>query len=122
MRDPKLADDHTPVSAVTLDALQRLDPGGNLFPAVAQLMANCPLRTAEDIRASISSLSIEHVCSVVHGRDCVTVSLGVATVYPEPGVASNSLIDAADKALYNAKRAGRDQTMADGSGAPTRPC
>src|SRR6266545_4331729 len=52
LRDSSLADDHTPVSLVTVDALQRLDPNRDTFGYVAQLMANCPLRTAEDIRAS----------------------------------------------------------------------
>jgi CMP-N-acetylneuraminic acid synthetase len=52
LRASKLADDFTPVSAVTLDALNRLDPEGSRFAHVAQLMANCPLRSAEDIRAS----------------------------------------------------------------------
>ncbi len=52
VRPATLADDHTPVSAVTLDALQRLDPEGAAFDHVAQLMPNCPLRTAEDVRLS----------------------------------------------------------------------
>jgi CMP-N-acetylneuraminic acid synthetase len=52
LRDASLADDYTPVSLVTLEALQKLDPVGKIYCFVAQLMANCPLRTAEDIRAS----------------------------------------------------------------------
>ena len=52
VRDAALADDHTPVSSVTVDTLQRLDPDGNIFAHVAQLMANCPLRTSDDIRES----------------------------------------------------------------------
>jgi CMP-N-acetylneuraminic acid synthetase len=52
LRDSALADDFTPISAVTLDALERVDPHGSRFDHIAQLMANCPLRTAEDIRAS----------------------------------------------------------------------
>lgn len=52
VRDAGLADDHTPVSLVTLDALDRLDPCGRAVHAVAQLMANCPLRTADDVRRS----------------------------------------------------------------------
>lgn len=55
LRSAHLADDHTPVSDVTVDALERLDPAGDLYVAVAQLMPNCPLRTAEDIRESHSS-------------------------------------------------------------------
>jgi CMP-N-acetylneuraminic acid synthetase len=52
LRAEALADDYTPVSRVTLDALLRLDPRGGRFECVAQLMPNCPLRTAEDVRAS----------------------------------------------------------------------
>jgi N-acylneuraminate cytidylyltransferase len=50
LRDAGLADDQTPVSAATVDALQRL--GADSFEHVAQLMPNCPLRIAEDIRSS----------------------------------------------------------------------
>lgn len=50
LRDAALADDQTPVSAATVDALEQL--GTDAFEHVAQLMANCPLRTAEDIQAS----------------------------------------------------------------------
>lgn len=52
LRDEALADDFTPVSAATADALQRLDPSGTNFAAVAQLMPCCPLRTAHDVEAS----------------------------------------------------------------------
>lgn len=51
-RDASLADDYTPVSLVTLDALKRLDPDRKIFYYVAQLMANCPLRTTADIKDS----------------------------------------------------------------------
>jgi pseudaminic acid cytidylyltransferase len=52
LRSAELSDDVTPVSAVTADALERLDLDGSRYGVVAQLMANCPLRTAEDIAAS----------------------------------------------------------------------
>jgi N-acylneuraminate cytidylyltransferase len=52
MRAASLADDQTPVSAATCDALERLDPSGTRYDMVAQLMPNCPLRTAADIVAS----------------------------------------------------------------------
>ncbi|HEU4761600.1 MAG TPA: acylneuraminate cytidylyltransferase family protein [Gemmatimonadales bacterium] len=51
LRDAALADDQTHVSAVTLDALVRVDTARSIA-AVAQLLPNCPLRTAEDIRSS----------------------------------------------------------------------
>ena len=49
MRDESLADDFTPVSAVTVDVLERLDPGGKKFRDICQLMPNCPLRNAGDV-------------------------------------------------------------------------
>jgi pseudaminic acid cytidylyltransferase len=52
LREANIADDHTPVSLVTLDALERLDPDGTKYRHIAQVMPNCPLRTAEDIRES----------------------------------------------------------------------
>lgn len=52
VRDSSLADDYTPVSTVTLDALNRLDHQASIYSNVCQLMANCPLRTAQDIRDS----------------------------------------------------------------------
>lgn len=52
MRDAALSDDIVPVSAATVDALERLDPNGDSVAAVCQLMPNCPLRTASDVVAS----------------------------------------------------------------------
>jgi pseudaminic acid cytidylyltransferase len=52
LRDETLADDFTPVSSVTADMLCRLDPIGDKFDSVAQLMPNCPLRTANDVSDS----------------------------------------------------------------------
>jgi N-acylneuraminate cytidylyltransferase len=54
LRAAVLADDGTHVSAVTADALCRLDPDRR-FSAVAQLMPNCPLRHADDVRASFAA-------------------------------------------------------------------
>lgn len=52
LRSAHLSDDITPVSAVTVDALEKLDPAGHLYEYVAQLMPNCPLRTCQDVIAS----------------------------------------------------------------------
>jgi pseudaminic acid cytidylyltransferase len=51
LRSAALADDETHVSSVTVDALTRVDPGQR-FASVAQLMPNCPLRDADDVRDS----------------------------------------------------------------------
>ena len=52
LRTANLSDDFTPVSAVTVDVLRRLDPGEKMFRNVCQLMPNCPLRTEREILAS----------------------------------------------------------------------
>jgi pseudaminic acid cytidylyltransferase len=49
LRAAELADDVTPVSAATADVLDRLDPDGDRFEVVCQLMANCPLTRASDV-------------------------------------------------------------------------
>lgn len=54
LRDLSLADDYTPVSEVTLDVLDRIDPSGNVVESVCQLMANCPLRNSVDIQDAYS--------------------------------------------------------------------
>ncbi len=55
LRSERLADDLTPVSEVTADVLDRIDPSNRLYDSVAQLMPNCPLRTAADIRDSFTA-------------------------------------------------------------------
>jgi CMP-N-acetylneuraminic acid synthetase len=57
LRSPEISDDVTPISAATADALERLDPDGTHYQFVAQLMANCPLRTAEDLVSSYKQFS-----------------------------------------------------------------
>ncbi|MCE3025995.1 cytidylyltransferase domain-containing protein [Salinicola sp. DM10] len=50
------ADDHSPVSMATTAALrQAMHYWGENYGIVAQLMANCPLRSAVDIRAAFES-------------------------------------------------------------------
>jgi len=51
-----------------------------------------------------------------HHRDDggLTISIGVAS-YPDSADTKESLLEAADRALYVAKRLGRDRVMAAGS-------
>jgi len=65
LRDANLADDHTPVSEATCDALARLEKTGERYDQVAQLMPNCPLRDAEDIRASNEQFTQTHSASQI---------------------------------------------------------
>lgn len=62
---------------------------------------------AEGACAAVRDLDIEHAASPV--SSVVTVSIGAGSVRPGPGCTAADLIQAADKALYKAKLAGRDR-------------
>ncbi|NJR61181.1 MAG: PleD family two-component system response regulator [Cyanobacteria bacterium CRU_2_1] len=62
---------------------------------------------AETIRLRVYALRLPHATSWVSDR--VSLSLGVATITPQPDSDSTLLILAADKALYQAKEQGRDR-------------
>lgn len=64
---------------------------------------------AEACRACVESLEIPHSHSKVH--KVVTVSAGVATLVPEHDISMKSLVAAADNALYQAKREGRNRVV-----------
>ncbi|HEX5725407.1 MAG TPA: diguanylate cyclase [Longimicrobiaceae bacterium] len=62
---------------------------------------------AELLRRRVEDLHIPHQAS--SAGTAVTVSLGVATVAPSPRLTPNDLVDAADRALYQAKHEGRNR-------------
>ncbi|MFM8296170.1 MAG: diguanylate cyclase, partial [Microcystaceae cyanobacterium] len=62
---------------------------------------------AEFLRQAIAKLRIEYSGQIL---DSITASVGVAC-YPDQGEELHQLIHAADKALYHAKAAGRNQVM-----------
>lgn len=62
---------------------------------------------AERMRHAVENQRIVHPKSPVSPH--VTVSIGVATVRPVPGFDSRALQEAADRALYAAKRRGRNR-------------
>ncbi|MGI6226548.1 MAG: GGDEF domain-containing protein [Peptococcales bacterium] len=62
---------------------------------------------AENIRKKVESLEIENASI----GSLLTVSLGVAAVIPIDSMCPDELIDAADRALYQAKRNGRNQIV-----------
>ncbi|HSN18413.1 MAG TPA: two-component regulator propeller domain-containing protein [Gammaproteobacteria bacterium] len=77
-----------------------------LLPEASAAMAQ---ETAERLRRSVESLRIP-----ASGGDVrLTVSIGVATVGPDTESVA-ALVNAADRALYAAKRAGRNRVMATG--------
>ena len=67
------------------------------------------MTVAEKIRSEVALLAIPHETSPLGG--VVTVSVGVATVVPSLGIKESKLIEAADRALYQAKAAGRNQVV-----------
>ncbi|MBD2123377.1 diguanylate cyclase domain-containing protein [Trichocoleus sp. FACHB-262] len=64
---------------------------------------------ATEIQTRIQTLRIPHAQSSI--ADYVTLSLGIACLVPRTGIAPTFLIAAADKALYQAKMAGRDRYL-----------
>ncbi|MGQ4648324.1 diguanylate cyclase domain-containing protein [Lyngbya aestuarii] len=68
-------------------------------------------QVAEEIREVLRSLDITHIKSPV--SKYVTLSLGIACIQPKPQSLPNILVAAADKALYQAKAAGRDCCFTD---------
>jgi two-component system chemotaxis family response regulator WspR len=65
------------------------------------------LGVAENIRARVEGLGLTHAARG-DGLAIVTVSLGVSTLIPEDASTPTQLIVAADEALYEAKRKGRN--------------
>ncbi|EXJ13944.1 GGDEF domain-containing protein [Imhoffiella purpurea] len=64
------------------------------------------MKLAEKLREAIEGLGIRHPDSAI--ADHVTISLGVSELVPHPGMVPSDLIEAADTALYAAKRQGRN--------------
>jgi two-component system, cell cycle response regulator len=65
------------------------------------------LFVAEQMQAVVKGLAIPHSQSGI--KPYVTLSLGVSSTIPAPNFLPTTLIAAADKALYQAKAAGRDR-------------
>ncbi|MEG4025896.1 diguanylate cyclase domain-containing protein [Microcoleus sp. S13C4] len=82
--------------------------GGEEFAAILPSTdAAGAIAVAESIRQAIRHLAIPHEQSDVSA--IVTVSMGIATVIPCLGTSPDELVAVADRALYDAKRQGRDR-------------
>jgi len=87
--------------------------GGEEFLAVLPgICTDDLISRAEDMRKGISSLQIRYLDRIL--PKC-TISAGMA-VFPDNGETRESLIRAADEALYIAKEQGRDRTVMAGEG------
>jgi diguanylate cyclase (GGDEF)-like protein len=63
---------------------------------------------AEEIRGEVESLSLDTATGANSSR--ITISIGVTTFVSASICPTGSLVDAADRALYRAKNAGRNRT------------
>jgi diguanylate cyclase (GGDEF)-like protein len=62
---------------------------------------------AERMRAAVAAASIPHAAST--GVQHITVSIGVAATIPNPTMQRGALVEQADRALYRAKKGGRNR-------------
>jgi diguanylate cyclase (GGDEF)-like protein len=83
--------------------------GGEEFVAILQDTDTSKLAAyAESIRASVENLNIEHSASPYKK---VTMSIGVACLVPTIETSPAELIEMADRALYQAKKNGRNKVQ-----------
>jgi diguanylate cyclase (GGDEF)-like protein len=104
--------------ATTLSAMMRRPSdlvaryGGEEFAIILpDTNADSARTLAEGIRARLEELALEHASSVVAPH--VTVSIGLTTRTPAHPLEVASLIGNADRALYRAKRSGRNRVVVD---------
>ena len=68
---------------------------------------------AEYLREGVKSLVVQYQGQVL---DAVTASLGIA-IFPDHGSTADRVVKAADEALYQAKRSGRDRVVVGEAGS-----
>jgi diguanylate cyclase (GGDEF)-like protein len=107
-------DDYLKLVAIRLESLLERGSdfvaryGGEEFAVLLpEVDAKGAVTMSEKIKTQIESLGIEHSFSPVSDR--LTLSLGAATLVPTEADAVVDLVKAADKMLYDAKEAGRNQ-------------
>ncbi len=84
--------------------------GGEEFAIILpQTPAQNALKVAERIRLNVKKLQLPHPSSLA--GDCVSLSLGISCIVPNSNCTEQQLLSAADKALYEAKKQGRDRAI-----------
>ncbi|MFN6569198.1 AAA-like domain-containing protein [Dendronalium sp. ChiSLP03b] len=86
---------------------------GEEFAVLIQIDAAAAVSLAEHIREQVKALLIKCEYPGIDGlpANVLTVSLGVASIIPNAENELNTLISAAEQALYQAKRKGRDRVV-----------
>ncbi|MEE8059875.1 MAG: diguanylate cyclase [Pseudomonadales bacterium] len=99
------------VKALTLSINRSADQvarfGGKEFVVLLPDTNANGMALAERCRKKVAALQIEHLDSAV--SNCVTVSVGVATLTPVGRQPARALVKAADDALYQARHGGHNQ-------------
>jgi diguanylate cyclase (GGDEF)-like protein len=81
--------------------------GGEEFVALLPITDEAgALHIANRIMEAVAELGIPHPASMASDR--LTLSIGIASLVPVPGTNPESLVDAADRALYEVKRKSRN--------------
>ena len=89
--------------------------GGEEFVFIAPATsAEDALGMARKLCEALTALAMPHALS---DFGCVTASVGVASIIPDEASSPETLIQAADEALYVAKAAGRNRAVLAGSQA-----
>jgi diguanylate cyclase (GGDEF)-like protein len=87
--------------------------GGDEFMVILEKCSiDEAVRLAENIKTIIAELNIPHEFSKVSDR--ITLSIGATAVIPNENMTIKDFIREADKALYSAKKSGRNQVAVSG--------
>jgi two-component system chemotaxis family response regulator WspR len=93
--------------------------GGEEFVVLLPATPPAPVQSLGDrLRLHVENLKLAHSASTV-GK-CVTISIGGASIVPQSGDIFLHFVNNADKALYEAKRSGKNRVVTHGQDRPVR--